>query len=399
MTVLVIVTIILKLLSLNLDVLTEVFLILAFTAGFMALYETFVVKPYRSPDAGLIWNDYGHKLFKSFQSKDLYIKFLGLALTLAFFYLLYLTPHYQGDYFSPFFEFLVKHSVLITTVSFVYFIAVHAALDQPKDGLWHAGACLIPSLWRDVNRHKLKEYFLAVLIKAFFLPLMFIFVITEWNTLQNFSYVPADIKEFFALSFHSIYFLDVTLATIGYIFTLRIFDAHVRYPEMRWGGWIVCIMCYAPFNQVIFGNFITYHDNLDWHHWIGDYPVLYVFWGSLILLGNIIFVFATINFGLRFSNLTHRGIITHGAYAFSKHPAYISKNINWWLMEIPMLGVSFGAALKNTLMLMVVNLVYYMRAKYEESMLMQDPVYQKYAEYIQENGLLAVIRKHVLKSS
>ena len=42
-------------------------------------------------------------------------------------------------------------------------------------------------------------------------------------------------------------------------------------------------------------------------------------------------------FGIRFSNLTHRGILTHGPYAFSRHPAYLSKNLFWWISTIPFL--------------------------------------------------------------
>ena len=34
-------------------------------------------------------------------------------------------------------------------------------------------------------------------------------------------------------------------------------------------------------------------------------------------------------FSFRFSNLTHRGIITSGPYRFTKHPSYVSKNIAW----------------------------------------------------------------------
>lgn len=35
-----------------------------------------------------------------------------------------------------------------------------------------------------------------------------------------------------------------------------------------------------------------------------------------------IYAWATIMFGGRFSNLTHRGIITNGPYPWTKHPAY-----------------------------------------------------------------------------
>ena len=44
--------------------------------------------------------------------------------------------------------------------------------------------------------------------------------------------------------------------------------------------------------------------------------------------------------GPRFSNLTHRGILTHGPYAWSKHPAYLSKNLFWWLSSLPFLATN-----------------------------------------------------------
>lgn len=164
---------------------------------------------------------------------------------------------------------------------------------------------------------------------------------------------------------------------------------------MRWGGWLFCLICYAPFNHVIFGQFLNYHDELDWNDWIGEYPVLYIIWGSAILISNSIYVYATVNFGLRFSNLTHRGILTHGAYSFTKHPAYIFKNLAWWLGDMPFLATSFLGALKNTLLIMLVNIVYFMRAKYEEKMLLEDPVYKQYYAYIEENGLFARLKKIV----
>ena len=45
-------------------------------------------------------------------------------------------------------------------------------------------------------------------------------------------------------------------------------------------------------------------------------------------------------FGFRFSNLTHRGILTHGPYAWTKHPAYLSKNLFWWFAVLPFLATT-----------------------------------------------------------
>ncbi|MGJ3628557.1 DUF1295 domain-containing protein [Sphingomonas sp. MMS24-JH45] len=38
------------------------------------------------------------------------------------------------------------------------------------------------------------------------------------------------------------------------------------------------------------------------------------------------------------SNLTHRGILTHGAYGWTRHPAYLSKNLFWWISTVPILS-------------------------------------------------------------
>ena len=82
-------------------------------------------------------------------------------------------------------------------------------------------------------------------------------------------------------------------------------------------------------------------------------------------------------FGLRFSNLTHRGIITRGPYAWVRHPAYIAKNIAWWTMSIQ----GFSGPLQF-LFLALWNVVYYVRAVTEERHLGQDPDYRAYCRHV-----------------
>ena len=94
----------------------------------------------------------------------------------------------------------------------------------------------------------------------------------------------------------------------------------------------------------------------------------------------VVYVWATIAFGARFSNLTHRGIITNGPYRYTKHPAYLAKNLSWWLISTPfMLTGSVEGTLRRCLLLGLLNLIYYFRAKTEERHLSLDPVYQRYA--------------------
>jgi protein-S-isoprenylcysteine O-methyltransferase Ste14 len=117
--------------------------------------------------------------------------------------------------------------------------------------------------------------------------------------------------------------------------------------------------------------------------------VLYALWGSLILVLVVIYVWATIAFGARFSNLTHRGIITSGPYRYTKHPAYLAKNLSWWLVSMPfMFGVSPLTSLRCCVLLLMLNGVYYLRAKTEERHLSLDPDYRRYAQWIDQHGLL-----------
>jgi protein-S-isoprenylcysteine O-methyltransferase Ste14 len=77
--------------------------------------------------------------------------------------------------------------------------------------------------------------------------------------------------------------------------------------------------------------------------------------------------------GLRFSNLTNRGIITQGPYRFVRHPAYAAKVVAWWCDAVPVFG--------SILLLLFFSGwigVYFLRALTEERHLKADPCYLAY---------------------
>lgn len=191
------------------------------------------------------------------------------------------------------------------------------------------------------------------------------------------------------IAYAHIFFMDVLVATAGYVMTLRLLGTEIRSVEPTVAGWLVAIACYDPCWPALFSNFFTYTHELSWGGWLADHPLLYTLWAAAILAVLSVYGWAAVSFGIRFSNLTNRGIITSGPYRFTKHPAYISKNISWWLISIPFLpadGSPF-TALQLCLGLAGINLIYFARATTEERHLSRDPVYRAYAEYIRVHGV------------
>ncbi len=167
---------------------------------------------------------------------------------------------------------------------------------------------------------------------------MFISIIGNLHNMETLTLQDAT-KDFPAI-FHSstlvMFTLDLLTTIAGYSLTLRLFDTHIRSSEPTLFGWVICIMCYQPFLSLFMQQYFSYLGSDDnWMHWLQDEPAIQMIWGGFVLIALIIYTFASLHFGCRFSNLTHRGILTSGVYRFTKHPAYVSKNFMWWLMFVP----------------------------------------------------------------
>jgi protein-S-isoprenylcysteine O-methyltransferase Ste14 len=358
-------------------------LLLGVTAGALLLADLGWQKVYRRASTGLDFSRSNPSWPRTLT------KLLGLLGSLGFLALLYWAfPEYRGAYYDSYYAMLrrVLPAVLVLAVPYFYFVDRH--MRNPRDGYWQLGR-LLRLDWRTVDRAVLGQHLLGWLVKGFFLPLMFTYLCQDLGRFLGYDFArPGFVDMWYEVLYDSCYFVDVALVSIGYMLSLRLADTHLRSAEPTMLGWAAALLCYDPFWSLVGRQYLSYQGGMNWVGWLGSSPLLYGVWGVLILILTGIYVWATIVFGGRFSNLTHRGIITNGPYRWTKHPAYVAKNLSWWLISVPFLVQGSALeSLRHCVLLLGLNGVYWLRAVTEERHLGRDPEYQRYAEWIDRHGL------------
>jgi protein-S-isoprenylcysteine O-methyltransferase Ste14 len=322
--------------------------------------------------------------------RRLALKLAGFWMTIGCIAALYaLVPEYGNAFYQPFKDAALYLLPGLVVASPFYIVHVDRRQRDPVDA--YVQLALLITGRRPADWSMLTAHARGWLVKAFFLPLMFVYAHNGLSALWAAPPLPQwSFQDIFARLIDIFYLLDVLLAVIAYTLTLRVIDSHIRSTDPTLGGWAICLICYRPFVDAQ-GHYIQYElDNLHWDQALAAYPWLYALWGGAILFLVFIYVWSTAVFGLRFSNLTHRGIITNGPYRWVKHPAFLSKNLSWWLISVPFIaGAGWLTAVQSCLMLGAANLVYYLRARTEERHLSADPVYRDYQAFIARHGLFA----------
>lgn len=332
----------------------------------------------------------------SFDRERVAHKLVGLLASLAGLAgLWWALPEYHGSFYQPAWNLLTPLLGVVLVLAVPYVAWTDVRMEQPRDGLWHLGTWLVGPR-QQANREVVRRHALGWLVKAFFLPLMLVYLEQDLVRLQARQGLPTDFLGWFDHLWLWLFTLDVGLAATGYLLTLRAVGSHLRSAEPTVLGWVACLVCYQPFWSVIEGQYLRYEDDLAWRAWLADLPVVQTAWALAILACVLVYAWATVSFGLRFSNLTHRGIVTHGPYRWLRHPAYVAKNLSWWLVAIPFMSrTSSLEALRHSLLLLALGGVYWLRARTEEAHLGQDPTYRAYVAWIDQHGLWARIRRRV----
>jgi hypothetical protein len=376
-------------------------LMLLLPAVAMLAWEISVVHPWRAPDAQVnrellicVAPDRGRVARKLLGFAAV---FIGLSVWFA------MVPHYKSNY-ADVFRSLLYTAPLWLSAGIAYIIWIDPRMPHPHDGAWHLGQLLtqrlslrfmpkeLPITGKPLKQARWKEagaFVQTWFIKGFFLIFLLQLLPGNIAQLQRESFDPWN--SLFRLVFvltPLLFTIDIVLAAIGYVCTFKLLNAHIRSPSPLWHGWVSALICYPPF--VIIGGFAATDYRVGgtyWDLWLSN-PWAKWIWAMSVLICLFTYVWATVAFGIRFSNLTNRGTITHGPYRLLKHPAYISKNLYWWLIYVPWVNqLGRSKAMLACALLLVLAAIYWLRAKTEEAHLSKDPEYRAYLSWFNSHTL------------
>lgn len=358
----------------------------------MIAWSLLVDKVHLRPSTGIDWNRPPRPIAETIDIS--FAKIAGLWTTWAGIAFLYCVGrwYWDGAYLFSM-KVLGAAALPLLLLSVPYILWIDRRLREPRDAAWHFGQ-LVVGRAAAADREAVFDHLRAWAVKGFFLAFMIAIVPGNWydTVTPAAADITSNIANLTRWLIAAMFMVDTVFATVGYVLTMKPLDAHIRSANPYAAGWTAALICYPPFVLMNSGGPLDYHNgSADWLYWLDGQPLLITLWAFALVLLTGIYSWSTVVFGLRFSNLTHRGILTHGPYAWTRHPAYLTKNMFWWLGTLPFFAASgnMNDAIRNTVILAMVSGVYYWRARTEERHLMADPDYRAYSAWIAEHGPLS----------
>ena len=319
------------------------------------------------------------------------------------FYLIYTRHPYFAAYFKANYDLMGVNFYIPTVfylISLIYLICLYKInltqeVSHPSKSVLAVNALIKLPQGKIITRSE-KIALLTIILKAFFAPLM-----VKWffgHTSEMLKHLNELIKhsDLILTNFRLIYqqhifyfllktilFFDVIFFTLGYLIDHPKYDNEIKSVEPTALGWFVALICYPPFNEVT-------HKILPWYS--SDFPfftdpIAFYTCSFLVLICMGLYSWASWSLGLKASNLTYRGFVDKGIYAFVRHPAYFFKNMAWWLGAIPAILNNFDKSLSEGLFALFClsswTYIYYLRAKTEERHLLSVcPQYREYKKFV-----------------
>ena len=262
-------------------------------------------------------------------------------------------------------------------------IAVLVVFKKQKANELTKAVFLLDSLSSRSYSLEVKHTFLFYLVKFFFIPLMVPATVYYFNrSLDIFLYsVITDntvIGYFNGFVFPLLVNVIATIAlayySFGYLVDSTKLKSKVKSVEPTMFGWIVVLICYAPFFWLAI-QVIPFHTK-DIVFFVNQEVTFIVRIGLLFVM--LFKVWSIASLGAKCSNLTNRGIVSKGPYKWIRHPHYLAKLIVWWVTFLPVLIHNYWAIGS----MIFWTMIYVLRALTEENHLQSDKDYVEYCSKV-----------------
>lgn len=322
------------------------------------------------------------------------VTFLGIASIYALFNM------YDRPLFNGYFKFLNFVMWKVFIAGMIYFAWMDCYGEDEKGDYWKIGHFLIHQK-NGLSKDELANFIRGWGVKVFFFALMQAYMMDKINWFMHVNTSDLSWQDPIKIFFFCeavCFFIDLSFASVGYISSLKVANTHIRTAEPTCFGWLVAVICYWPFwGMLMYPMFFDYFHKNRWLDVFTTGSVCWYAWAAGILLLEFIYAMATVALGTRFSNLTYRGICTDGPYKWCKHPAYVCKNISWWMVSMPFMlyAQDWKMAVRCCICLLCVNMIYFLRARTEEKHLSHYPEYRAYALYMNDKSVFKIFAKYL----
>lgn len=322
-------------------------------------------------------------------------------------------PRLSAVYGWATFSFTGQRFLVAATLAYAAgLVLYHGLLDPPAEAtksvrFWRIVAAFLRSpaaLARQGLSRDDRIAILTTLLKAFFAPLMAMALMAFCiGAIAHGAEIAA--SGAFADGFKALFdrhgfwflmqlilFVDVLLFTVGYLIESPRLGNQIRSVDPTLLGWAAALLCYPPFNSVtsaVLGSQVSDFPQFD------D-ATAHLVLNVLLLSLMAVYASASVALGWKASNLTHRGIVSRGPYAWIRHPAYTCKNIAWWIGSIPLVSAAFGeslfAGIQSFASVVGWTMLYILRALTEEDHLRGvDGEYAAYAENVRYRFIPGIV--------
>lgn len=369
-----------------------VLLVLLLPAMTMALYELSALKVHRRPSTGLDfslplngWN-IGRCTFKLLAH---WCCWSAIAL-----YYWCSKENQEMARADVVFAAILRLLPILVILSPIYIILTDRYQTTPLDEAWQFGRWITKRPGASLTEGA-KQFALSYALRAFFLPwaLAAIPGLMHASEMSLLDVVHLTPRSILAYLIAKALVVETIFVAIGYSLALRVLDTHYKATFSHVGAWIVTLICYYPFSNSAITWFNHYEPAKDWTSLIPKGSALDFMWCVLIASALGTNLVANISFGLRFSNLSRRGLNTAGLYRYFAHPSYFAKVINWWLIYLPFVPSNGVAeAVRSLILMCAITLIYYLRGRAEQNELSDDPQYLEHLARIRATGAWAQIK-------